>query len=301
MYTYHVGQYLPDWHPWESYKDFFVGNKETNGCREILAIEMPWIVHIFGEIESVIYSKSRITELDIEFEDVYMLIINHKNGTIGSLIVDVVACEPVRDLRIIGVTRVYNNKLIFFPLLGHHISVIDLDTLVEKSVEIPNYLNTNGYYCDIVTKENIFTIIPWNIKAGVYEFDVEKNEIYKNIKMSNLLGDIFENSEINKSITTYENEIIIADEYNFFHKDKIAVIFAIQDGIFDVINEKTPELLPDIEETVEIIRNTPWMLMIENKDINLAEKVSDAYYGDVAPIVQNFRNDKKPVMIQKVL
>lgn len=102
MYTYHVGQYLPDWHPWESYKDFFVGNKETNGCREILAIEMPWIVHIFGEIESVTYSKSRITELDIEFEDVYMLIINHKNGTIGSLIVDVVACEPVRDLRIIG-------------------------------------------------------------------------------------------------------------------------------------------------------------------------------------------------------
>ena len=25
-YIYHVGQYLPDWHPWENYKDFFVGD-----------------------------------------------------------------------------------------------------------------------------------------------------------------------------------------------------------------------------------------------------------------------------------
>ena len=25
FYTYHSGQYLPSWHPWESYKNFFVG------------------------------------------------------------------------------------------------------------------------------------------------------------------------------------------------------------------------------------------------------------------------------------
>ena len=24
-YNYHVGQYLPDWHPWENYNDFFIG------------------------------------------------------------------------------------------------------------------------------------------------------------------------------------------------------------------------------------------------------------------------------------
>ena len=47
-YQYHVGQYLPDWHPWENYKDFFVGNKATNGCREIMAIEFPWLIHTLG-------------------------------------------------------------------------------------------------------------------------------------------------------------------------------------------------------------------------------------------------------------
>ncbi len=25
-YIYHIGQYLPDWHPWENYKNFFVGD-----------------------------------------------------------------------------------------------------------------------------------------------------------------------------------------------------------------------------------------------------------------------------------
>lgn len=102
FYTYHVGQYLPDWHPWESYKDFFIGKKETNGCREILAIELPWIQYVFGEIESISSLNTRVTKLDIDFSDVFMLLIKHKNGRIGSFVVDVAAYEPVRDLKIIG-------------------------------------------------------------------------------------------------------------------------------------------------------------------------------------------------------
>lgn len=38
-YIYHVGQYLPDWHPWESYNNYFIGNPRTNGCREIIMAE----------------------------------------------------------------------------------------------------------------------------------------------------------------------------------------------------------------------------------------------------------------------
>lgn len=40
-YIYHIGQYLPDWHPWENYKNFFVGNARTGGVREILALTCP--------------------------------------------------------------------------------------------------------------------------------------------------------------------------------------------------------------------------------------------------------------------
>ena len=47
-YIYHIGQYLPDWHPWENYKNFFVGNARTGGVREIFGIDLPWLLDAFG-------------------------------------------------------------------------------------------------------------------------------------------------------------------------------------------------------------------------------------------------------------
>lgn len=97
-YIYHIGQYLPDWHPWENYKDFFVGDKRTNGCREIMAIELPWLIGTFGEVSDVKAVSDRMTELKIGFDDNYMIRLTHKNGNKGTLIVDVVSPVAVRKL-----------------------------------------------------------------------------------------------------------------------------------------------------------------------------------------------------------
>lgn len=99
-YVYHAGQYLPDWHPWENFKDFFVGNKRTNGCREFFAIEMPWIVSCFGEIESISVVKGNMSSLKVDFPDYYMVQICHKNGTKGMFTVDVVSRKPTRHLEV---------------------------------------------------------------------------------------------------------------------------------------------------------------------------------------------------------
>ena len=99
-YVYHIGQYLPDWHPWENYKDFFLGDKRTNGCREIMAIELPWITGTFGEVQSVNVLSDKLTDLNIDHNDNFMIQIRHKNGNKGSLIVDVVSPAAVRKLEI---------------------------------------------------------------------------------------------------------------------------------------------------------------------------------------------------------
>ncbi len=101
-YNYHVGQYLPDWHPWESYHDFFIGDKKTNGCREILAIELPWIIRVFGPIMDIKVIRKKLTNLQIEYNDCYMILISHKGGNSGMLMVDVVSRVPVRSLKVIG-------------------------------------------------------------------------------------------------------------------------------------------------------------------------------------------------------
>ncbi|MCM1414543.1 MAG: Gfo/Idh/MocA family oxidoreductase [bacterium] len=99
-YQYHVGQYLPDWHPWENYRDYFVGDKRTNGCRELFAIELPWLLHIFGAVRRMYVVKGKNTELQIDYPDSYQVLLEHANGAHGSLAVDVVSRKAVRNLEV---------------------------------------------------------------------------------------------------------------------------------------------------------------------------------------------------------
>lgn len=101
-YIYHIGQYLPDWHPWESYTDFFIGKKESNGCREIYAIQLPWIVDTFGEVRSLASVSQKSTNLEIDYDDSYITTFEHKNGNKGVFVVDVVSRVATTYLEVIG-------------------------------------------------------------------------------------------------------------------------------------------------------------------------------------------------------
>ena len=99
---YHVGQYLPDWHPWENYRDFFVGDRRTNGCRELMAIEFPWIFDVFGFPVSYSVQKMKNSSLDIDYPDTYQIMFEHKGGSTGVIQIDVVSRKPVRNFECIS-------------------------------------------------------------------------------------------------------------------------------------------------------------------------------------------------------
>ncbi len=101
-YIYHIGQYLPDWHPWENYKNFFVGDKRTGGVREIFGIDLPWLVDAFGEVESVSVDKDKISTLEIDYPDSYFVTLRHAGGVKGVLAVDVVSPKAVRNFECYG-------------------------------------------------------------------------------------------------------------------------------------------------------------------------------------------------------
>ena len=52
-FVYHMGQYLPDWHPWEDIKDFYVSKRETSASREMVPFELTWLLDITGMPEEV--------------------------------------------------------------------------------------------------------------------------------------------------------------------------------------------------------------------------------------------------------
>lgn len=101
-YIYHVGQYLPDWHPWENYRDFFIGNRRTNGCREVMAIELPWITGTFGAVRKFHVLSDHMTDLNISYRDNYLIELQHENGNKGIFAVDVVSPKAVRKLEVYG-------------------------------------------------------------------------------------------------------------------------------------------------------------------------------------------------------
>ena len=154
-YIYHIGNYLPDWHPWESYKNFFVGNKKTNGIREILAIELPWIIKVFSKVSYVHVSKAKYTALDIDYPDNFIITLEHENGDKGALIIDLVSRKPVRNLEVIGEQK-------YLSWDGKPTGLEDFDIENQQPVNI-------NLYDDIDTQEN-------------YNETVIENAYYEEIK-----------------------------------------------------------------------------------------------------------------------
>ena len=149
-YIYHVGQYLPDWHPWESYNNYFIGNPRTNGCREILTIDLPWIVTAFGDIKSVQVMKSKNTDLNIDYSDNYFIMLEHETGAKGFFAADVVARKAVRHFEVFGESLHITWDGTPETLLGYDINkkedvLLLADTTTEHIEGYSNLIDENPY------------------------------------------------------------------------------------------------------------------------------------------------------------
>ncbi|MBE6500176.1 MAG: Gfo/Idh/MocA family oxidoreductase [Methanobrevibacter thaueri] len=175
-YIYHIGNYLPDWHPWESYKNFFVGNKKTNGCREILTIELPWIVNAFGEIKQIHVSKNKITDLEVDYPDSFFVNIIHKNGSNGVLIVDLVSRHAVRNLEIINEDGYIQwdgtpEGLKEWNPNSNELDQIKLYDEISNQEDYNQTIIENAYLEEI---KDFFNTLDSNQKHGLYSFEKDK-------------------------------------------------------------------------------------------------------------------------------
>ena len=174
-YTYHVGQYLPDWHPWESYKDFFVGEKVTNACREIFAIDLPWMIKTFGEIKNVQVTKHKSTNLEIDYPDTYMVLLEHAGGNMGTFIVDVVSRKPVRSLEI------YSERLYMsWDGTPNGLNRYNIEKKENENIQLYQEIDKRKEYCDFVVEneymneiENFFSVLEGEAEIYTMQDDIE--------------------------------------------------------------------------------------------------------------------------------
>ncbi len=99
----HSGQYLPDWHTYESVADYYVSTPETGGAREIVPFEMTWFTEVFGFPRRVAANYRKTIEIAGAdyIDDTYNCLLDY--GTfLASVTVDVVSRHATRRLLING-------------------------------------------------------------------------------------------------------------------------------------------------------------------------------------------------------
>lgn len=153
-YIYHVGQYLCDWHPWENYKEFFAGKKETNGVREILAIQLPWLLEAFGEIEALSVQSQKCTSLEIDYKDSIIVNFQHSSGDIGVFCADVVSRKATTHLEVIGeeihiLWNGHNDDLFIYDISDAEFRKVQMYELVEHAKGYSDNIIENQYRDEI--------------------------------------------------------------------------------------------------------------------------------------------------------
>lgn len=155
-YRYHVGQYLPDWHPWEDYRGYFVSDRRTNGCREILGIDMPWIIDTFGRIKNINVIKDKISSLEIDYPDNYFILLEHDNGNKGVLIVDIVSRKAIRELLVYSETLYVTwnglpEGICKYNILDKNMEQVKVYETIQKDERYAENIIENAYLDELIT------------------------------------------------------------------------------------------------------------------------------------------------------
>ena len=98
----HWGEFLPDWHPWEDFRQGYSARSDLGGG-VVLTLSHPldYLRFLIGEVGSVwAFTSSR--GLDMKVEDTAEIGLRFKSGVIGSLHLDYNQRPPAHHFEIIG-------------------------------------------------------------------------------------------------------------------------------------------------------------------------------------------------------
>jgi predicted dehydrogenase len=96
-FSYHSGQYLPDWHPWEKVTNYYVSKRETGGAREIVPFELTWLTDVFGFPKKIIGFFGKTTNVGADIDDTYVISMDFRKF-FGNMLIDVVSRYATRSL-----------------------------------------------------------------------------------------------------------------------------------------------------------------------------------------------------------
>lgn len=98
-----ISTYLPDWHPWEDYRSFYMAKLDQGGgARLDESHGVDLLRWMFGDVASVYALVGKVSDLEIEADDLASMILRFENGVIGEAHFDLLGRTPRVDAELIG-------------------------------------------------------------------------------------------------------------------------------------------------------------------------------------------------------
>jgi predicted dehydrogenase len=138
------GQYLPDWHPWEDYRKMYSARKKMGGGVILDAIhEIDYCRWFFGKTVKTVSMYGKLSNLEIETEDVAEMLFKFDRGPLVNIHVDYVYRDYLRKCNIIG-----EEGTIFWDYNGHSVQLYMAKRKKLTVYKEPAGYNLNQMYVD---------------------------------------------------------------------------------------------------------------------------------------------------------
>src|SRR5215211_352775 len=99
----HWGEYLPQWHPWEDYRQSYAARAELGGGVIVtLTHPLDYLRYLLGDVQSLWSFNGHISPLEVDVEDVAEIGLKFANGAVGGMHVNYFQRPPVHRLEIVG-------------------------------------------------------------------------------------------------------------------------------------------------------------------------------------------------------
>ncbi len=139
--NYHMGQWLPDWHPHEDIGKFYVGKKETGAGREMVPFELEWIQWVFGNVSEISCMTGKFSSLPVDINDVYSLNLMLGSRIVLNMLIDVISRSAVRRMEVIG-----DNGSIVMNWDDNDVKLYEPDKREWKTFSVEEKSHQKGYW-----------------------------------------------------------------------------------------------------------------------------------------------------------
>jgi predicted dehydrogenase len=99
----HWGEYLPQWHPWEDYRQSYAARKDLGGGVIVtLTHPLDYLRFILGNVDSLWSFNELLSPLELDVEDAAEIGLKFSSGAIGGVHLNYFQRPPVHTLEIAG-------------------------------------------------------------------------------------------------------------------------------------------------------------------------------------------------------